>query len=81
MRTNGFTGFILGGLALTVAACGNTPLERGATGAAIGAAAGAGGSAILDGDPATGAIIGGVVGGAVGALTDRDDIDIGDTPF
>jgi hypothetical protein len=32
------------------------------------------------GAPATGALIGGAIGGATGALTDEDDIDLGD-PF
>lgn len=63
-------------LALTAAACGNSPLERGLSGAGIGAGVGAAGAALTGGDPLTGAAIGGAVGGATGALTDEDDIDL-----
>lgn len=62
---------------LALAACGDSRLERGATGAGLGAAGGAVGGALL-GDPGTGALLGGAVGGAAGALTDKDDIDLGD---
>lgn len=65
---------------LGLAACGDTAGERGLTGAGIGAGAGAAGGALLGGSPATGAILGGAAGGAAGALTDKDDIDLGD-PF
>lgn len=41
-----------------LAACGDTDLERGVSGAAIGAV----GSAAVDGDPLTGALIGGAAG-------------------
>lgn len=41
--------------ALTLAACGDTPLEQGV----LGAGAGAGTAIILDGNPVTGAVIGG----------------------
>lgn len=63
--------------ALALAACGNTQTDRGLSGAGIGAGVGAVGGALV-GDPLTGAAIGGVVGGATGALTDRDQIDLGD---
>ncbi len=46
---------------LGLAACGDTYLERGASGAAIGA----GGAAVTGGDP----LLGAVVGGAVGVVT------------
>jgi len=62
---------------LALAACGNTTGDRGLSGAAIGAGAGAVGGALV-GAPATGAVVGGVVGGATGALTDEDDINLGD---
>lgn len=65
---------------LGLAACGDTRTERGLTGAGIGAGAGAAGGALLGGSPATGALLGGAAGGAAGALTDKDDIDLGD-PF
>lgn len=64
--------------ALAVSACGNSKMDRGLSGAGIGAAGGAVGGALL-GSPVTGALIGGAVGGAAGALTDRDQIDLGDT--
>lgn len=56
-------------IVLVLAGCGSTPLERGVTGAGLGAA---GGYAV--GAPAAGAVI----GGAAGALTDRDDINLGE---
>jgi osmotically inducible lipoprotein OsmB len=41
--------------AVTLAACGDTPLEQGL----IGAGAGAGAAVVLDGNPVTGAVVGG----------------------
>jgi osmotically inducible lipoprotein OsmB len=41
--------------AVTLAGCGDTPLEQGL----IGAGAGAGAAVILDGNPVTGAVVGG----------------------
>ena len=41
--------------ALTLAACGDTPLEQGL----IGAGAGAGTAVVLDGNPVAGAVVGG----------------------
>ena len=61
------------------AACGETRLERGATGAGIGAAAGAATSGVTGGNILGGAALGGAAGGAAGALTDEDDIDLGDS--
>lgn len=61
-----------------LAACGNTKGERALSGAGIGAGIGAVGSAVTGGSPWTGAAVGGVVGGATGALTDKDDINLGD---
>lgn len=66
--------------ALALAACGNTQTDRGLSGAGIGAGVGAVGGALL-GDPLTGAAIGAAVGGATGILTDRDQIDLGDTAW
>jgi osmotically inducible lipoprotein OsmB len=72
-----FTASILTiGSVLVLAGCGNSPTERGLSGAGIGAGAGAVGSALTGGSPWTGAVIGGVVGGATGALTDKDDINL-----
>ena len=72
---------LLGGAALTaLAACGTEPGERALSGGAIGAGTGAAVGAIA-GDTTTGALVGGAVGAAAGALTDEDDIYLGDTPF
>jgi osmotically inducible lipoprotein OsmB len=57
-------------VALGLAACGNTPLERGLTGGAAGAGVGAGAAALTGGNLGTGALIGGAIGAAGGALTD-----------
>jgi hypothetical protein len=65
-----------GAALLALAACGDTPLERGLTGAGIGAGVGAAGAAVTGGSALGGAALGGVVGGAAGALTDEDDIDL-----
>jgi osmotically inducible lipoprotein OsmB len=65
-------------LGLVLAACGESRLERGATGAGIGAAAGAATSGVTGGSLLGGALLGGAAGGATGALTDKDDIDLGD---
>ena len=67
---------ILSGAVLTVAGCGTSPLERGASGAGIGAGVGAAGAALTGGSVLGGAALGGAVGGATGALTDEDDIDL-----
>jgi osmotically inducible lipoprotein OsmB len=62
---------------LGLTACGETTGDRALSGAAIGAGAGAlGGWAV--GAPGTGAVVGGAAGGATGALTDEDDVDLGD---
>lgn len=62
---------------LGLTACGQSTGDRALSGAAIGAGAGAvGGWAV--GAPVTGAVVGGAAGGATGALTDEDDIDLGD---
>lgn len=54
---------------LTLAGCGYTPGQRAVSGGVLGAAGGAGVSALADGDPLTGALIGGLGGAALGALT------------
>jgi hypothetical protein len=63
---------------LLLAACGTSKTERALSGGAIGAGVGAAGSALTGGSPWTGAAIGGAAGAATGALTDRDDINLGD---
>jgi hypothetical protein len=65
-------------LSVGLAACGETRLERGASGAGIGAAAGAAASGVTGGNILGGALLGGAAGGATGALTDKDDINLGD---
>lgn len=65
-------------MSVGLAACGETRLERGATGAGIGAAAGAATSGVTGGNILGGALLGGAAGGAAGALTDEEDIDLGE---
>ncbi|HKX09122.1 MAG TPA: peptidoglycan-binding domain-containing protein [Stellaceae bacterium] len=57
------------GLSLAVSACGETQGERGLSGAAIGAGAGAVIGAVTPIGPAGGALIGGAAGAATGVLT------------
>jgi Glycine zipper len=64
-----------------LAGCGETRMERGLTGGGIGAAGGAGVGALTGLGVGRGALIGGGIGAATGALTDREDIDLGDAPF
>lgn len=59
---------IVTGVCAGLAACGNTELERGVTGAGLGGAAG-----YALGAPVAGA----VVGGATGVFTENDDINLG----
>ncbi len=80
MRKNAFPLACAAVLALGVAACGNTPTERGVTGGAIGAGVGGATGALTGGSAVGGALIGGAVGAAAGALTDRDQVDLGDRP-
>ncbi|MGD9536852.1 MAG: hypothetical protein AB7X20_06670 [Alphaproteobacteria bacterium] len=61
-----------------LAACGSTTGDRAASGGALGAGVGAAGAAITGGSLLGGALIGGAAGAAAGALTDEDDIDLGD---
>jgi hypothetical protein len=61
-----------------LAACGETRLERGATGAGLGAAAGAATSGVTGGNLLGGVLLGGAAGGAAGALTKKKDLDLGD---
>lgn len=64
--------------ALTLlAACGETVGDRAMSGGAIGAGAGAVGSAVMGGNPVTGAVVGGAVGAATGGLTKKKDVDLG----
>lgn len=65
-------------LSVSLVACGTTTEDRALSGAAIGAGAGAAGSAITGGSTVGGAVLGGAAGAATGALTDKEDIDLGD---
>lgn len=66
---------------LALAACGTTKTERALSGAGIGAGVGALGSTVTGGNPWGGAAVGGAAGAAAGALTDREDLDLGDFPI
>lgn len=68
-------------LAMSLAACGDSKLDRAVTGGAIGAGAGALGGALVGGSAVGGAIIGGAAGAATGAVTDKDDVDLGDPVY
>lgn len=55
-----------------LAACGSSTGDRALSGAGIGAGTGA-----LVGGP-VGALVGGVAGGTAGAVTDEEDVDLGE---
>lgn len=76
MKTFNFLVLAMAALGLT--ACGTSKTDRALSGGGIGAGVGAIGAAAAGGSVATGAVIGGAVGAATGALTDKDDIDLGD---
>ncbi len=61
---------------LSVAACGETPGDRGLSGAGIGAAGGAVAGALV-GAPLAGAAIGAGTGAAVGLATSPSQVDLG----
>ena len=68
-------------LGLMLAACGSSEqrLDRSAGGAAIGAGTGAAVGLLFGGIGAIpGALIGGAVGGTTGAVTDEEDINLGE---
>jgi len=65
------------GLSLWLAACGETQGERGLSGAAIGAGAGAVIGAVTPIGPAGGALIGGAAGAATGILTTPSQVNLG----
>ena len=69
---------MLGAAALLLAGCGETTTDRALSGAGIGAAAGAATGAVTGGSVLGGAAIGGAAGGAAGAMTDVEDINLGD---
>jgi peptidoglycan hydrolase-like protein with peptidoglycan-binding domain len=65
------------GLSLALAACGDTQGERGVSGAAIGAGAGAVIGAVTPIGPVGGALIGGAAGAATGVLTTPSQVNVG----
>ncbi len=67
---------IIGGLAIivTLAACGNRPGERALSGAGVGGAVGALGTAIVGGPVIAGAAVGAATGAVVGAVSDPKKI-------
>jgi len=64
-------------LAATLSACGTSVGDRGLSGAAIGAGAGAVGAAILGGPVAAVALIGAAAGGLTGVATSPSAVDLG----
>jgi osmotically inducible lipoprotein OsmB len=68
---------ILAIAALALAGCGTTVGDRGLSGAAIGAGAGAVGAAILGGPIAAVALVGAGAGGLIGAATSPSAVDLG----
>lgn len=59
-----------------LAACGTTKTDRAVSGGAIGAGVGAVGTAVMGGNPITGAVVGAGVGAATGALTNKKQINL-----
>lgn len=64
-------------MSFALSACGDTPGERGLSGAGIGAAGGAVIGAVTPIGPAAGALIGGVAGGATGVATTPSQVNLG----
>lgn len=62
---------------LALSACGQSRGDRAITGGAIGGGVGAVGAAVVGGSVLGGAAIGAAAGAVVGAVTDQDDIDLG----
>ena len=71
MRNRILAAVLVGGMVLSLAACGDDPGTRAVTGGLMGAGAGAGIAAVTGGRPATGALIGGGGGAVGGAVTAR----------
>jgi osmotically inducible lipoprotein OsmB len=68
---------VIFGLSILLVACGDSKLDRGLSGAAIGAGAGGAAWAVTGTSTLGGAVLGGAAGAATGVLTDEDDIDLG----
>ncbi|HWI27162.1 MAG TPA: hypothetical protein VN668_09355 [Stellaceae bacterium] len=75
MRKLATIALMLGALAL--AGCGTSTGDRGLSGAAIGAGAGAVGAAMLGGPIAAVALIGGAAGALTGVATSPSAVDLG----
>lgn len=71
-----FAALVLASIAL--AACGTSKTDRALSGGAIGAGIGGGTAAVTGGNILGGAAIGGAGGAAAGALTDKEDLDLGE---
>jgi hypothetical protein len=65
-------------VAAALAGCGTSTTDRALSGGALGAGAGAATGAVIGGGAVEGAVVGGALGAAAGALTDEDDVDLGD---
>lgn len=76
MKSSSFAWFAVVAL-LGLSACGTSTSDRAISGAGIGAGVGAVGG-LLVGAPVEGALIGGAVGAGTGAITDKDQIDLGE---
>ena len=63
---------------LALGACGSSQMDRGLSGAAIGAGTGAAASAITGGSVGGGALLGGAAGAAIGLLTDESMFNLGE---
>ena len=73
--------WLIAASALILSGCGDTTADRTVTGAGIGAGAGAIIGAVTGLGPATGAIVGAAAGGVTGMVTDRNQVDLGDSPW
>ncbi|MGP1394741.1 MAG: hypothetical protein ACTS3R_04460 [Inquilinaceae bacterium] len=61
-----------------LAACGSSTSDRALSGGGIGAGVGAAAGALTGGSVVGGAVLGGAIGAGAGALTDEDDVNLGD---
>ncbi len=71
------TVFVISGLTLALAACGNSPGDRAVSGGLLGAGAGAAVSGLAGGGLGAGALIGGALGAVGGAATSPRDVNLG----
>ena len=69
---------VISAATLLLTACGETRIDRGLSGAAIGAGLGAAASAATGGKLERGVLVGAALGAAVGVLTDKSRIDLGE---